>query len=462
MIPLPRPIRRVAAFYRDREYFSQLFKLVLPIALQNLITSSLNMVSTMMIGQNGETAVAAVGLAGQTFFLLNLVLFGLGSGSAMFTAQLWGKKDVVNIRRVLGLCLMLALAAAGVFFILAEFFPTVVLGIYSEDPNVIALGSQYLRIYAWAYFFFAVSFSFALILRSTGEVKTPVTVSVLALILNVALAYGLIFGHFGLPKMGVIGAAAAGLIARAVECVAMVATTYIRKSPIAASLRELTSLDASFLASIFKPVLPVILNELFWSLGITAYNAIYAHISTDSIASINIMATIDQMALVLFFAVTSGTSVLVGNRIGAGEADAAYTYAARSLGLTMAAGILAGALAFWASDFVFALYKVSPHVIEDARRILMVSCSFLWLRSMNATLIVAIFRAGGDTRFALFLDGIIIWILGVPMAAFAAFVLDLPVYWVYLFVMSEEVTKWTLGMRRFFTRKWINNLAQTV
>ncbi|MBI5296692.1 MAG: MATE family efflux transporter [Chloroflexi bacterium] len=459
---LSSPFQRLLDFYSDREYFNQLWKLVLPIAAQNFTTSSLNMVSTMMIGQNGETAVASVGLAGQVFFLLNLVLFGLGSGSAMFTAQLWGKRDIVNIRRVLGFCLSLSLIVAGIFFILAFFFPTRVLGIYTEDPAVIALGSQYLKIFSWSYFFFAVSFSFALILRSTGEVKTPVTVSVLALCLNIALAYGLIFGNFGLPALGVLGAAVAGLTARIFECVLLIVVAYRRKLPVAARLNELFDLDFSFFGRIFRPVLPVILNELFWSLGVTTYNAIYAHIGTVSIAAINIFSTVDQMALVLFFAFTSGTSVLVGNRIGAGDGETAYKYAGRSLGLVFVLALLAGLFVYSISGALLSLFKVDPQVLDYAQRLLLVSCSLMWLRSMNAVLIVAIMRAGGDTVFAMFLDGFIIWIVGVPMAWLGAFYFDLPVYIVYLMVMSEEAVKWILGMGRFLSRKWIHDLTRQV
>ncbi|HEY2981730.1 MAG TPA: MATE family efflux transporter [Anaerolineales bacterium] len=458
----PHPIRRVLDFYRDRAYFQELFRLVLPIAAQNFVTSSLNMVGIMMIGQKGETSVAAVGLASQLFFLLNLVLFGLGSGSAMFTAQLWGKRDIANIRRVLGFCLVLSLAGASVFFVLAAFYPSQVLSIYSKDPAVIALGSQYLRIFSGSYFFFAVSFAYSLILRSIGDVKLPVVVSSSALILSILLAYGLIFGKLGMPELGVVGVAWAGLIARAAECIALLLGVYLRRSPVAAGLRELLSIKAAFFAQVFKPVLPVVLNELFWSLGITTYNVIYGRIGTDAIAAINIFSTFDLMALVLFFSIVSGTSVMVGNRIGAGDPEAAHRDAGRSLGLVFVLAILMGTFVYSISAPLLTFFKVSPLVIEYAHRLLLVSCSFLWIRSMNAMLIVAIMRAGGDTRFALFLDGVIIWILGVPMAALGAFVFHFPVYLVYLMVMSEETAKWFLGMRRYFSRKWIHDLTQHV
>ncbi|HVN15435.1 MAG TPA: MATE family efflux transporter, partial [Anaerolineales bacterium] len=279
---------------------------------------------------------------------------------------------------------------------------------------------------------------------------------------DVLLSYTLIFGKLGIPAMGVTGAAIGGLTARIYECVALISAVYITKSPIAGKLREIFNIDFHFFRKIFLPVLPVILNETFWSLGTTTYNAIYAHISTDSIAAVNIFSTIDQMALVLFFAITSGTSVMVGNRIGAGDKDTAYRYAGRSLGLVMVLAWAAGALIYSISGYLFVFFKVQPLVIEYAHHLLRISCSLLWVRAMNAMLIVSILRAGGDTWFAFFLDGCIIWILGVPMAYTGAFVLDLPVYGVYFMVMSEEVTKWSLGLYRFFSRKWINNLAQTV
>ena len=153
---------------------------------------------------------------------------------------------------------------------------------------------------------------------------------------------------------------------------------------------------------------------------------------------------------------------MVGNRIGAGEPDLAHKYAGRSLGLVMALAMLTGAFVYFISPHVFALFKVAPLVIDYAHRILLISCSLLWLRSMNAMLVVAIFRAGGDTRFALFLDGMIIWIVGVPMAALGAFVFKFPVYLVYLMAMSEEATKWVLGIRRYFSRKWIHDLTKHV
>jgi putative MATE family efflux protein len=454
--------QRVVDFYSDREYFRLLVKIAIPIALQNAVSASLNMVGSLMIGQKGEVAVASVGLAGQVFFLLNLLLFGIGSGAAMFTAQLWGKRDVPEIRRVMALALILSLVVACGFFVLSTYFPEFVLGIYSTDPEVILEGSRYLSIFAWSFFFFAVTFSYALTLRSIGEVKAPVIISIAALTLNVVLTYGLVFGTLGLPEMGVPGAAVALVIARAVECFAIVGYTYLAKSPAAATLHDFLRVDFHFIGKVMVPVLPIIANEFLWSMGITTYYVIYARMGTDSIAAMNIVSTIDQLALVILFGLTSATSVIVGNQIGAGNLEKAYLYGGRSLGLGAGIGVLIGILVVILSPAILSLYKVSPEVIELAQKTLIVASCFIWLRAMNAINIVGNLRAGGDTTYSLVLDGLIIWVLGVPMAYFAAFVLHLPVYLVYLFVMSEELAKWILGLGRFVSRKWIHNLTAVV
>ncbi|HSF81921.1 MAG TPA: MATE family efflux transporter [Anaerolineales bacterium] len=457
-----QPANRLAGFFGDREYFSRLFGLALPIALQNFFMSSLNMVGTMFIGQLGETAVAAVGLANQLFFLLTLSMFGISSGAAMFTAQLWGKRDIHNIRRVLGLCMIFCAGVAFVFMGIAVLAPGAALGIYSQDPAVIALGSSYLRIFGWSYLCMAVTFSYAAVLRSIGDVKKPLIVSTSALAINTILSYGLILGRLGLPELGVQGAAWAALIARLLECSALVGLTFWQKSPVAANLKEMLHIDMNFAWRVLKPVIPVALNELLWSLGVTTYYIIYARIGTNSVAAMNIAASIDSLALVIFIGIGNACAILVGNRIGAGEEKIAYQYAARSLVLGIAASILVGSLVVIGAAPILSFYKVTPLVISYSRKILLIIALFLWVRVSNMILIIGILRSGGDTRFSLTVDAGLIWVVGVPAALLGAFVLHLPIYWVYLLVMSDEITKFAVGLYRFISRKWIHNLAETV
>jgi putative MATE family efflux protein len=459
--------RQITRFFNDREYFQLLVKFTLPIALQNLVMASLNLVAGVMIGQLGENSVAAVGQANQVLFLLNLVVFGVVSGAAMFLAQLWGKRDVSNIRRVLGLTIKLSLLAALFFWALAIFIPKTVLNIYSDDPVVIAIGSEYLRIACWSYFFLAITAAYGVALRSIGNVRLPLVVSISALVFNIALAYPLIFGWeiIHLPAMGVKGAAIALILARALESLAMLGLVYRRRSdPLAATLKDIFNFDWKFIKATMKPVLPVIANEVLWSFGITTYFAIYGHIGngTNAVAAINIVGTIDQMAFVLFIGVGTATSIIVGHAIGRGEPDKAFIYAGRSLCIQVIGAILMGVLIYLFAGNIFQFYKVDPVVIEDARKILLVMSLGLWIRAANHVIILGILRSGGDSRFSLFLDGFIIWLVGVPVTAAGAFWFGLPVQFVYALTFSEEITKMLFGTWRYFSRKWIHNLTERI
>ncbi|MEJ5223552.1 MAG: MATE family efflux transporter [Anaerolineales bacterium] len=458
----PQTLPRLLAAYRDPDYIRPLLRIAGPVALQSLLNSGLNMVSVMMIGQKGEVSVAAVALAGQVFFLLNLVLFGLSSGAAMFTAQLWGKQDVHNIRRVLGLTLALSAAVAALFWGVSVLMPQHILAIYTQDKAVIRLGSDYLRLFAWSFPFFIVTFAFSSILRSMGNVRLPVAVSTSVLALNGVLTYLLLFGVFGWPGMGVLGAAWAIIISRVLETVVLIALIYLRRSPLASHPRDLLDFDLGFAVRILKPVLPVAVTEILWSLAITTYNAIYGRMGTESIAAMNIAGTLDQMALVIFFGLTHGTAVLVGNTIGAGNREKAIAYARRSIGLAAAAGILMGGMLYGVSGLALTLYKVSPQVIVNAKNVLGFVSLFFSIRVMNMMMLIGIFRSGGDTNYAMFLDGIIIWLVGVPLSLLGGMVLGWPVQWVYLMTMMDELTKWVLSLYRFFSGKWIHDLTRHV
>jgi putative MATE family efflux protein len=452
----------VRVFKDAGEYYRQLIQLAGPIVAQQAIVAALNMIGMVMVGQKGDTAVAAVGLAGQVFFLLNLVLFGIGSGSAIFTAQLWGRKDIGQLRKVLGLCLELCLAVSLLFFILAVFFPSQVLGIYTTDARVIAVGSSYLQIFGCSFFFFTITYIYSIVLRTTGEVRLPMFVSTAALILNTILTYGLVFGKLGLPALGVPGAAWAVLFARILESSALLLMAYIIRAPIAAPLGDLLNFDFKFIVTVIQPVAPVALNELLWSLGTSAYNVVYARMGTGSIAAIAMIGTVDNLAFAFLNSLSTASSIMVGNRIGSGEEETAFRYAGNALGAAAVSGMVLGGTALLAAGKILDLYKVSAAVLQDAQTVLVIYGLFLWLRSINSINVVGVLRPGGDTRFCLFLDGVIIWIIGVPSVAIGAFLFHLPVYWVYVLMMSEEVTKLILGLPRYFSRRWIHNLARTV
>lgn len=446
----------------DRHFFSQMFRLALPITAQNFVLSALNFVDTIMIGGLGETAIAGVGLANQYFFLLNLLLFGIGSGSAIFTAQFWGSKNIKNIRKVLGICLITGGLGAFLFSMGGLLFPGKILRIFSEDPAVIKMGTEYLRIVVFSYVITSVTFSYSSILRSTGNVKTPLLVSVIALCINTALNYLLINGCFGFPRMGVAGAAAATVISRIIELSMLLWIIYSNQYSVAASLREMTDLTSGFVKQFFRVTLPVILNESMWGLGVTMYAIAYARMGTEVIASTNISNTIERIVWVIFMGLGNACAVMIGNKIGSGDNRQIFTYAMRFAVLGPAVAILAGIFVIIIAPWILMPYKVSPVVLDYARRNLIVFCLFMWVKVFNYINVIGILRSGGDTTFCLLLDTGGIWLVGVPLVFWGGIVLHLPIYYVYTLVQLEEVAKMILGIPRLASKKWINNLAADI
>ncbi len=448
--------------FSDKEYYSALIRIGLPIIIQNFLMSSLNMLGVLMIGQLGETEVAAVGLANQLFFLLSLLLFGISSGASLFTAQLWGRRDTTSIHKVLGLALTLGLSFSSLFALVGIVFPRLFLSFYTQDPLVITLGSQYLRIVGFSYLATSVTYGFANILRSVENARLPMYVSIGALGLNMALNFLLIFGELGFPAMGVRGAAAATLVARVLEASVLVAAAYLLRTPLAARFSQLLAFNRTFLRHYFSTALPVVFNESLWALGISIYNAIYAHIGTNSVAAVNIASTVESMAFVLFIGIANAAAIVIGGRIGSGEEHKASTYARRTLVLGVLGAVLVGLTIFASKDLILSLYKVSADTALNARNILIILSFALWVRASNMIIVVGVLRSGGDTRFSFVLDVGTVWFIGIPLALFGAFVLHLPVYGVVLMVMGDEIAKFCIGIWRVSTGKWINNLAHAI
>lgn len=448
--------------FNDRSYYRTLLRLAVPIVFQYLISSSMNIIDVAMIGQLGETAVAAVGLSNQAFFIMTIVMFGISSGSAIFTAQYWGQRDVASIRRVLALCLGMGLIAAAIFSGIGLFAPGSFLKIFTKDMAVVELGSKYLGIVASSYLVTAVTYSYSAVLRSTEEVRLPMVISSSAILFKTFLSYVLIFGHFGLPQMGVEGAAIGTVIARYLEAIVLLILTYKRKTPAAVKLTDLHGYTREFFRRFFRTVLPVTFNEFAWSTGVTVYPIVYAHISTEAIAAVNIVNSIENLAFVIFLGISDATGIMIGNQIGAGKSDKAFDYGKKSLTIGILGAALVGIILYLNINNIIRIYNISETSIFYATRVMAAAAGVIWLRVSNLLAIVGILRSGGDTRFGMALDIISLWGIGVPLAIVSGLVLHLPVYWVYLIVNTEELFKFLIAINRVKSRRWINNLVRPV
>lgn len=444
--------------FKDKVFFSQLLKVATPIALQNLLMSFLNMLDTVMIGSLGDLSVAAVGLGNQVFFILSLVVFGITSGTSVYVSQYYGKKDYNALRKPVAYALFMCFVCSVVFLLVAVFVPERCLMLFTNDQEVIKLGADYLRIAAFCYPVFGISFSFAVSLRSIEKAHIPLWITAFALLVNTVLNYGLIFGKLGLPAMGVKGAAIATLIARSVEVLVFVFIIYARKSIVAVKLRDFVY-DKLFFLQYIKTVTPVVINETMWGLGMSMYNAVFGRIGREVVAANQIAKNIEQVLTALCIGVGSAAAVMVGKKIGEGNKEGAWLYAKRLVIISTALGAVIGGVLLALSKVVLMPYNISAIAREYALQFLIVLSIAMPFKMFNYVNIVGVLRGGGDTMYCLILDMCAVWLIGVPCVYITGLWLGLPMIIVIISLNSEEVLKGIVGFSRFKSKKWINDLV---
>ena len=446
-------------FWKDKIFLKSMVAIALPMALQNLISTSVNMVDTLMITTLGEASLAAVGLANQVFFFYALITFGINSGSSIFISQYWGKEDIINIRRVLGIALFISTIVGIIFTIGAFFFPEFLMRIFIDDVEVVKLGSGYLKLVSLSYLITAISFAYNVALRSTGRPNIPMISSLISFITNTVFNYMLIFGKFGFPALGVKGAAIGTIIARIAELAFLLYTVYRTKGVLAASIKDLVDWSKEFIAKYIKTVSPVIFNEGFWSLGQIMYSIAYASIGTEATAAIQLTTTIQNVFFVLIRGLANACTVMVGNRIGANNKEEAYDYAIKFISLATTLGLILGAIMALTPDITLKIFNIEPNLYVVTKRILIMMGLTFVIRTYNSTVIVGVLRGGGDTNFSLYIEMGAVWLVGVPLAFIGAKLLNLPVYFVFLLVSCEEVVKLIVSLPRVLSKKWIKDLT---
>ncbi len=447
-------------FFKDKEYFKTIFVLALPIIIQNIVSSSLNMVDVIMIGSFGEKEVAAVGLANQPYFLLMVIIYGVYSGASIFIAQFFGKNDIVNVRKSNVVGLFIGILLSFVFTIVCLIFPEFIMNIFSDDVEVIKIGSSYMFIISLTYMLFSINYSFAFFLRSIKKPNIPMYTGIIALLANTLLNYLLIFGKFGFPKLGIEGAAIATVISRIIELSIMLVYFYKKQKIYLPSIADLKKgLNKSFLVNYLKTIIPVILNESLWALGITITMIAYSYSGTDSVAVVQIARTIENLFFVFIFGLGSACAVVVGNKIGEGDIHGAYFYAKKSIKIALMFGVLSGIVLYLTTPLILTLFNIKPETYQTAITLIKIIAIVISFRFLNFMLIIASFRAGGDTIFSAVIDVLFLWTIGIPLAFAGTVWWDLPIYIVVALVGIEEIFKSFFGFLRFTSKKWIINLT---
>lgn len=443
----------------DKAFLKKIFAIAIPIALQGLLNTSLNFADIIMIGKLGESAIAGVGLANKVFFVFTLLVFGIISGSGVLTAQYWGKHEVKNIRKVLGISLLLALGASVLFVVPCIVNPEFVMSIFTGSRETIKLGAAYLAVVVISYPFTAVTNAYVSLLRGVNQVKAPVVISSVSILINLIFNYLFIYGKYGFPELGVAGSALGTLIARIFECGILLIYVYNNKGPAAAGIKELLSFDKCFLSKYFITVSPVIANEFMWGLGVTLYSLAYGRMGDSAVAAITITQTVEQIMQVIFMGLSNAAAVLLGNEMGAGHLTDAERHAKNLIFIQLALTFLVGIFCLLIRQPVIGLFHAKEEVTGYVRLCFLVFVLYLPFKMFNTINIVGILRSGGDTKACLFLDCTGVWFIGIPMAFLGGLVFNLPIYTVYALVLIEEIYKFILGVNRYRKKKWLRNLV---
>lgn len=453
-------------FQREAGFYPRLFRLALPILIQNLVTNSLGLVDTFMVGMMGEGFLAGVTLANIPVFVVQLVMFGIQSGSSVLISQYRGKGDFNAINRVMGLGIYAAGGISLAFALVMALQPYWFMGLFGNDAEVIAVAARYARIVGWSYFFDSFVQVYIGAHRSMGNPNLGMYILAVSMVGNTFLNWVLIFGHLGAPELGVEGAALATLAARMISFTIMAVCAAkdrdFRIQP-ALLLRPGREMAVRFV----RYGLPVVCNETLWGLGTSLFPTIMGHMdgSKEILAAYAIAGNITNLCTVGVFAISGTAAIVVGQEIGSGKASQVYQLGKLLDVLSVLFGLVSGMLFLLALHLLFVPYLYPMFSLSaDAAGIctLMLTIVFLFmpLRAFDTTNIVGVLRGGGDVRMATVIDLLPLWVAAIPLAALAGLVLRAGILWVYLAMMSENLIKCALGVLRFRSGKWINDVTR--
>ena len=440
----------------NRKLMKQVGLIAGPIALQSLIASSLNLIDNLMIGGLGELALNAVGVSTQMFFVFWMLVFGFTSGNATFMAQFFGAKDYANIRRTTGFALTVNFCMGCLFFLVAFFLPEYVLKIFTNIPEVIEAGIPYVRTGSFCFLLIPITQSFTIALRATQQTHLPLVASVTGFCTNTFLNYCLIYGHFGLPRLEIQGAAAATVVARIVELSILLFFVFARNNIIKGELREYFSYSKELAKRIVKNAIPTTINETLWGLGTAMYVAAFARIGVTAGAAYQACNTISNIFSMLAFSVGDAALIMIGQKLGEGKKEEAYEMGKKMLLLALSIGIVMGGISLICGKPILSFFNFTPAGADMAWKTFIVYACLLWLDVYNGTIVVGILRCGGDTKFAAFADVGPVWLYGVPVAFLTALKLGWPIYFAVLAVRFGEVIKGVILTVRFLSKKWVN------
>ncbi|MEG0856757.1 MAG: MATE family efflux transporter [Terrisporobacter sp.] len=445
----------------NKIFYKTLFTLCVPIIIQNLLSSLINMVDTIMVGGLGEISVAAIGIGNQYFFLYNMALSGIIGGAGLFIAQFFGKNDKDNIRRITALSAISALVLGIGFLAVAIFSPRFIVNFFSTDETVVKIAVNYFSVVAFCYPIIAISNVFSMGSRSIRNPKLGMVCSSISLVLNIILNYIFIFGKFGMPALGATGAALATVISRIIELALLISYVYFIKKDyeLRFGFKDIKSINKDLTKVYISKTIPTFLNDTLWAFGTVLYAVAYSKAGTSAIAASQIASSTGNFFIMTAVCVAIGSSIMIGNELGADNIEKAVQYTKKFSVLVAIVGAIFGGLLITSIPLLLKLFSVSTALAPDIKKIFIVMGVLMILKTFNTFIIIGVLRSGGDTKFSLFLEMGCMWLVSLPITFFAASK-GVPIYILVGLTYTEEVVKFIFGVPRALSKRWANNIVK--
>ncbi len=452
---------------KDKDFYKTFARLTSVIALQNIIVYAVNLADNIMLGSYAESAMSGVALVNQIQFLLQMVIVGVGEGVVILGSRFWGRKTLEPIKDVVSIGLKCGFLIAAVTWAVVFFFPEQVFSLLSKDPAEVAAACSYAKIVCFTYFFFAVTTVLLASLRSVETVAIGFVDSCIALVVNIGLNYVLIFGKFGAPRLGEVGAAWATFTARAVELLVVIVYLIFFDKKIRITLKSLISFKTDLFKTYIKTSVPMVGSGFFWGAAMFIQAAILGHLQTAAdgvsvIAANSVATTVFSIVSVFSYGAANATSVLIGKTIGEGKKHKLKEYAVTLQLLFLLIGIVAGAVLFFSRYAILSIYDITEKTRELADALICVLSVTIVGTSYQVACLTGIVRGAGDTKFVLVNDLIFMWLLVLPVSFAAAFWLNLSPVVVFICLKSDQILKCIVAAVKVNRFRWIDNVDKYV
>ena len=443
---------------REKSFYKTFAILTLSLALQNLLTYSVNMADNIMLGRFSQDALSGASLCNQLQFFLQMLVQGVGEG-----ARYWGKKDLKHIPHIIGAGLRFGVAIAVLMFLAALFFPEQIIRLMSNDEAIVEQGVQYLQIICFTYVLFALTNMLTASLRTIGIVKIGYMISASTLCINICLNYVLIYGHFGAPALGVRGAAIATLVSRAVELLIVIWYLKFREHTLNLNWRKLLFIDTSYIKDYIHVSLPVLITQALWGFSSIVQTAVLGNMDNSAmvVPANSISVLVFQILSVVGYGAASAAAILTGRTLGEGKKERIDQTAFTFQVLFCIIGVFTGLIIFFSRGPVMMIYDtLTPEAAELTQQFITV----LAITSVGTCYQMAadsgILRAGGDTRFAMWNNMVFTWLICLPCAILSAFVFHFPPVVVFFCLKMDQLGKCPVIFLRVRSKKWIKQITR--